>query len=168
MMKIAILGTGQVGNLIGSKLIEKGHQVMMSGRAANNESGLTFVTNNPPGTASYDTSDAASRYADIILNATNGRFALEALKLADTDFADKILIDVANPLDFTANPPTLIPEFANTCSLGESIQNRYPKARVVKTLNMMGMVLGVNPMQLNKADHSLFMAGDDQTAKTHT
>lgn len=48
-MKIAILGTGQVGNLIGSRLIEKGHQVMISGRVANNESGLTFVKNNPPG-----------------------------------------------------------------------------------------------------------------------
>ncbi len=164
-MKIAILGTGLVGSLIGSRLIEKGHQVMMGGRAANNESGLTFVKNNPPRTASYGTFDAASRYADIIFNATNGRFALEALHLADTDFADKILIDVANPLDFTANPPTLIPEFANTSSLGESIQSRYPKARVVKTLNMMGMALAVNPTQLNQGDHSLFLAGNDQAAK---
>ena len=167
-MKIAILGTGQVGNLIGSRLIEKGHQVMMGGRVANNESGLTFVKNNPPGTARYGTFDAVSRDADIIFNATNGRFALEALKLADTDFADKILIDVANPLDFTANPPTLIPEFANTSSLGEAIQSRYPKARVVKTLNTLGMVLAVNPTQLNQGDHSLFVAGNDQAAKTET
>lgn len=165
-MKIAILGTGQVGNLIGSRLIEKGHQVMISGRVANNESGLTFVKNNPPGTASYGTFDAAPRYADIIFNATNGRFALEALKLADTDFADKILIDVANPLDFTVNPPTLIPEFANSSSLGESIQSRYPKARVVKTLNTLGMALAVNPTQLNQGDHSLFVAGNDKAAKT--
>jgi predicted dinucleotide-binding enzyme len=164
-MKIAILGTGQVGNLIGSRLIEKGHQVMMGGRAANNESGLMFVKSNPTGTASYSTFDAVSRDADIIFNATNGRFALEALNLADTDFADKILIDVANPLDFTANPPKLIPEFANTSSLGESIQSRYPKARVVKILNTLGMVLAVNPMQLNQGDHSLFVAGNDQAAK---
>ena len=88
-MKIAIMGTGLVGNLIGSRLIEKGHQVMMSGRAANNESGLTFVKNNPPGTASYGTFNAAPRYADIIFNATNGRFALEALKLADKNAAQK-------------------------------------------------------------------------------
>ncbi len=165
-MKIAILGTGLVGNLIGSRLIEKGHQVMMSGRAANNESGSTFVKNNPSGTASYATFDAASRYADIIFNATKGQFSLEALKLANTDFADKILIDVANPLDFTANPPTLIPEFANTFSLGEAIQSRYPKARVVKTLNTLGMVLAVNPTQLNQGDHSLFVAGNDNAAKT--
>jgi len=38
-MKIGILGTGQVGNLIGSRLIENGHQVMMGGR----ESKKTFM-----------------------------------------------------------------------------------------------------------------------------
>src|SRR5258708_3707655 len=164
-MKIAILGTGLVGSLIGSRLIKKSAQVRMGRRPANNGSGLTFVKNNPPRTASFGTFDAASRYADIIFNATNGRFALEALNLADTDFAEKIEIDVANPLDFTTNPPTLIPEFANTSSLGESIQSRYPKARVVKTLNMMGMALAVNPTQLNQGDHSLFLAGNDQAAK---
>ncbi len=42
-MKIGILGTGEVGNLLGSRLIENGHQVMMGGREANNQKGLDFV-----------------------------------------------------------------------------------------------------------------------------
>jgi len=165
-MKIGILGTGQVGNLIGSRLIENGHQVMMGGRESKNEKGLDFVKSNSPENASYGTFAEASGFGEIIFNATNGRFALDALKLANTDFAGKVIIDVANPLDFSTKPPTLIAEYANTNSPGEAIQNHFPKAKVVKTLNTMGMVLAVNPKQLNEGDHSLFVSGNDEDAKT--
>jgi predicted dinucleotide-binding enzyme len=167
-MKIGILGTGQVGDLIGSRLIEKGHQVMMGGREANNPKGLDFVKKHDSENASYGTFEEASNFGDIIFNATNGRFVLEALKLAYTDFEGKIIIDVANPLDFTTKPATLISEFANTNSIGESIQNQYPKAKVVKTLNTLGMALAVNPKQLNNGDHSIFVSGNDENAKTRT
>jgi predicted dinucleotide-binding enzyme len=166
-MKVAILGTGQVGNLIGSKLIETGHQVMMGGREANNQKGLGFVKNNSEN-ASYGTFAEAASFGEIIFNATNGKFGLDALKLMNTDLAEKIIIDVANPLDFSTKPPTLIPEFANTNSIGESIQNLFPKAKVVKTLNTLAMALAVNPRQLNNGDHSLFVAGNDENAKTKT
>ena len=167
-MKIGILGTGQVGNLIGSRLIENGHQVMMGGRESKNEKGLDFVKTHSSANAFYGTFEEASDFGGIIFNATNGRFALEALKLAHADLAGKIIVDVANPLDFSTKPPTLIPEFANTNSIGESIQNHFPKASVVKTLNTMGMELAVNPNQLNKGDHSLFIAGNDENAKART
>jgi predicted dinucleotide-binding enzyme len=167
-MKIGILGTGQVGNLIGSRLIENGHQVMMGGRESNNDKGLNFVKNNSSNNAFYGTFKEASDFGEIIFSATNGRFSLEALKLANTDFADKIIIDVANPLDFSTTPPTLIAEFANTNSIGESIQNHFQKAKVVKTLNTLGMVLAVNPRQLNNGDHSIFISGNDAKAKTET
>ncbi|MFH7000164.1 NADPH-dependent F420 reductase [Flavobacterium sp. FlaQc-57] len=166
-MKIGILGTGQVGNLIGSRLIENGHQVMIGGREANNERGLAFLKNNSEN-ASYGTFEEASFFGEIIFNATNGRFALDALKLCNTDFEGKIIIDVANPLDFSTKPPTLIPEFANTNSIGESIQNLFPKAKVIKTLNTLGMALAVNPKQLNDGDHSVFVAGNDENAKIKT
>jgi 8-hydroxy-5-deazaflavin:NADPH oxidoreductase len=167
-MKIGILGTGEVGNLIGSRLIENGHQVMMGGREAYNQKGLDFVSKYSSENASYGTFADASRFGEIIFNATNGRHALEALKLANSDFAGKIIIDVANPLNFSTKPPTLIPEFANTNSLGESIQNNFPNAKVVKTLNTLGMALAVNPRQLNNGDHSIFVSGNDESAKTRT
>src|SRR5258708_39609050 len=167
-MKIGILGTGEVGNLLGSRLIENGHEIMMGGREANNQKGLDFVNKHSSENASYGTFAEASGFGEIIFNATNGRFALEALKLANTDFAGKVIIDVANPLDFSTKPPTLIPEFANTNSIGESIQNHFPKAKVVKTLNTVGMVLAVNPRQLNNGNHSLFVSGNDKSAKTKT
>src|SRR5438874_3213669 len=147
IMKIGILGTEEVGNLLGTRLIENGHQVMMGGREAHNPKGSDFVRKHSSENASYGTFTEASVFGEIIFNATNGRFALEALKLANTDFEGKIIIDVTNPLDFTTTPPTLISEFANTNSVGESIQHQYPKAKVVKTLNTLGMALAVKPQQ---------------------
>jgi 8-hydroxy-5-deazaflavin:NADPH oxidoreductase len=167
-MKIGILGTGEVGNLLGSRLIENGHQVMMGGREANNQKGFDFVSKHSSENASYGTFADASGFGEIIFNATNGRFSIRALKLANTDFAGKIIIDVANPLDFTTNPPILIPEFANKNSIGESIQNDFPKAKVVKALNTLGMALAVNPKHLNNGDHSIFISGNDESAKTRT
>ena len=55
---------------------------------------------------------------------------------------------------------------ANTNSLGESIQHNFPNAKVVKTLNTLGMALAVNPKQLNNGDHSIFVSGNDESAKT--
>ncbi|HMH32075.1 MAG TPA: NAD(P)-binding domain-containing protein [Puia sp.] len=167
-MKIGILGTGEVGNLLGSRSIENGHQVMMGGREVNNQNGLDFANKHSSENASYGTFAEASNFGEIIFNATNGRFALEALKLANTDFTGKIIIDVANPLDFSTKPPTLIPHFANTNSIGESIQNNFPNAKVVKTLNTLGMALAVNPKQLNNGDHSIFVSGNDESAKIRT
>src|SRR5438046_9239644 len=101
-MKIGILGTGEVGNLLGSRLIENGHEIMMGGRQASNPKGLDFVKKNS--SASYGTFADASGFGEIIFNATNGRFSLAALKLAGTDFSGKVIIDVANPLDFSTSP----------------------------------------------------------------
>jgi predicted dinucleotide-binding enzyme len=53
-------------------------------------------------------------------------------------------------------------------AIGESIQDHFPKARVVKTLNTLGMALAVNPKQLNNGDHSIFVAGNDEEAKVKT
>src|ERR1700704_3100246 len=99
-MKIGIFGTGEVGNLIGSRLIENGHQVMMGGRDAGNTKGLAFVKKHSAENASYGTFADASKFGEIIFNATNGMHAIEALRSANNEFAGKIIIDVANPLDF--------------------------------------------------------------------
>ena len=66
-----------------------------------------------------------------------------ALAGAD-NLAGKVLVDIANPLDFSAGfPPTL--SVKDTDSLGEQVQRAYPDARVVKTLNTMNADLMVHP-----------------------
>ena len=76
----------------------------------------------------------------------------------------KLLIDVANALDFSEGfPPTLA--VCNTDSLGEQIQREFPKARVVKTLNTMNASMMVSPASLAAGDHTVFVCGDDAGAK---
>lgn len=78
--------------------------------------------------------------------------------------AGKILVDVANPLDFSGGfPPSL--SLANTDSLGEQVQRAFPEARVVKTLNTVNCELMVDPGRLAGGAHSVFVSGDDADAK---
>jgi 8-hydroxy-5-deazaflavin:NADPH oxidoreductase len=76
----------------------------------------------------------------------------------------KVLIDVANPLDFSHGvPPTLF--ISNTESLAERIQLTYPETKVIKALNTMNAALMVNPDRLAGGDHHVFVSGDDSRAK---
>jgi hypothetical protein len=100
----------------------------------------------------------------MIVNATSGSASLEALRsVGEVLLADKILIDVANPLDFSTGTLTLL--VCNTDSLGEQIQRAFPRARVVKTLNTVNATVMVEPAQVANGDHHLFLSGNDPDAK---
>lgn len=163
-MNIAVFGTGTVGNTIGSKLIELGHKVMMGSRTASNEKAQAFVTKHM-GKASSGTFENAAAFGEIIFNCTSGLGSIEALQLAgESNLNGKIIIDIANPLDFSKGmPPSLSP--VNTNSLGEEIQKTFPSTKVVKALNTIWCGLMVNPAMINAADHSTFISGDDADAK---
>ncbi len=76
----------------------------------------------------------------------------------------KVLLDIANPLDFSNGmPPSLSP--VNTDSLGEQIQRRFPNLKVVKSLNTMNTNLMVRPSLL-QGDHNVFVCGNDEGAKS--
>ena len=163
-MKIAVLGTGNVGDTIGSKLIELGHTVMMGSRTSDNEKGKAFVAKHT-GKASLGTFADATAFGELIFNCTAGVGSLEALKIAgEKNLSGKIMIDISNPLDFSKGmPPTL--SVVNTTSLGEEIQKSFPQTKVVKALNTMWCGLMVNPAMINGGDHSTFISGNDTDAK---
>ncbi len=164
MKKIAILGTGMVGNTIGTKLISLGHAVMMGSRTENNEKAHDWAKNNGS-LASHGTFSDAAASAEIIFNCTSGQVSLEALQLAGREnLQGKILVDLANPLDFSKGmPPSLT--ICNTDSLGETIQRQFTDVKVVKTLNTLNCELMVNPGLLNDPGN-LFICGNDNEAKT--
>lgn len=89
---------------------------------------------------------------------------MAALEHAGADnLADKVLLDIANPLDFSAGfPPSLLVK--DTDSLGEQVQRAFPKTRVVKSLNTMTAALMVEPAGLGESS-SVFVSGDDAEAK---
>ncbi len=163
-MKIAVLGTGNVGDTIGSKLIEMGHSIMMGSRTADNEKANAFVTKHN-GKASAGTFADAAEFGEIIFNCTAGLGSIVAFTMAgEKNLNGKIIVDIANPLDFSNGmPPSL--SIVNTNSLGEEIQKLFPQTKVVKALNTMWCGLMVNPAMINGGDHSTFICGNDGDAK---
>jgi hypothetical protein len=164
-MKIAVLGTGMVGQALASKLLSLGHQVMMGGREAKNDKAEAWAKAAGP-SASYGTFAEAAAFGDMAILATLGSASLAAAKLAGNDLLKgKVLIDVTNPLDFSKGmPPILIPELSNSTSLGEEIQKALPDVHVVKALNTMSNALMINPA-LVPGEHDVFVCGDDPDAK---
>ena len=162
-MKIGILGTGMVGKTIASKLVELGHEVRMGSRAAGNENAVAWATEAGEGASEGAFADAAG-FGEIVFNCTAGVASLDALKAAgDTNLAGKLLIDVANPLDFSHGmPPSL--SVCNTDSLGERIQRAFPATRVVKALNTVNCDVMVEPARV-PGEHIVFVCGNDAEAK---
>lgn len=163
-MKIAVFGTGMVGDTIGSKLAELGHLVMMGSRTKDNEKAKAFVAKHSKNASTGKFADAAS-FAEIIFNCTKGIASIDALKMAgEKNLNGKIIVDISNPLDSSKGmPPSLA--ISNTNSLGEEIQKTFPQAKVVKTLNTMWCGLMVNPAMINGGDHNVFVSGNDASAK---
>jgi 8-hydroxy-5-deazaflavin:NADPH oxidoreductase len=165
-VNLAILGTGMVGSTIGARLIELGHSVMIGSRSHNNEKAAEWVKT-AGAKASQGTFAEAAKFGEVIFNCTNGAVSLEALKLAgEENLSGKLLIDVANPLDFSKGmPPSLA--FCNTDSLGEQIQNAFPSSRVVKALNTMNCEVMVHPERV-PGNHNVFISGNDAEAKSQS
>jgi predicted dinucleotide-binding enzyme len=162
-MRIGVLGTGVVGQTLASRLVQLGHAVCMGARAAGNEKAAGWVRAAGRGASQGTFADAAA-HGEMVFNCTAGMVSLEALRLAgERNLDGKILVDVANPLDFSAGmPPTL--SVSNTDSLAEQIQRTFPRAKVVKTLNTMNASIMVNP-GLVPGDHDVFVSGNDADAK---
>jgi len=174
-MKVGVLGTGAVGRAVAGKLAELGHDVVVGTRSVDRTMAHaeTDYMGNPPfsawqkghATVRLATFAQAATHGEIVVNATAGTASLDALKAAGArNLAGKILIDIANPLDFSKGmPPSL--SVCNTDSLGEQIQRAFPKARVVKTLNTVNNLLMVNPNLVARGDHDVFVSGNDPDAK---
>lgn len=162
-MKIGILGTGMVGQTLGSKLVQLDHDVKLGARSAANEKAMTWVQANGPRASQGDFA-AAAAFGEVLFNCTSGASSLDALRAAGAEnLKGKILIDVANPLDFSHGmPPRLT--VCNDDSLGEQIQRAFPEARVVKSLNTMNCALMINP-GLVPGSHDVFVCGDDPAAR---
>jgi predicted dinucleotide-binding enzyme len=162
-MQIGVLGTGIVGSTIGNALIAAGQHVMMGSRSKGNAKAVAWASK-AGASASEGTFRDTAAFGEALFNCTAGMASLDALEQAGREnLSGKILIDLANPLDFSKGmPPTLT--VCNTDSLGEQIQRQFPECRVVKTLNTMNCNVMVNPA-LVPGDHNVFLGGNDAAAK---
>ena len=161
-MRIAVIGTGHAGRTLAKGFQRTGHDVVV-------------------GTRDPDTTGAREEWlgldvplaalgmvaadADLVVNATNGQASLAALGEVGSDhLAGKVILDVANPLDFSEGfPPTLTVK--DTDSLAEQIQRAFPEARVVKSLNTVTAAVMVDPSTVGDGDTTVFVAGDDEEGR---
>jgi NADPH-dependent F420 reductase len=174
-MKIAVLGTGMVGQAHAGKLAKLGHQVFMGTNDVRKTEAKTKIDQmSRPGIGLWleanhnvklATFSRAAGSGDLVINALSGQVSLKILQGIKSNLDGKILIDIANPLDFSKGTPPFL-SVSNTNSLGEQIQQALPKTLVVKAFNTTNASVQVDPHALSEADHHLFLAGDDKAAKT--
>ncbi|MCX4982746.1 NADPH-dependent F420 reductase [Streptomyces sp. NBC_00572] len=160
-MKIAVLGTGDVGRRLATKLVSLGHQVAMGSRTADNAEAVKWADEHGGGHGTF--ADAAAS-AELVVNATGGLVSLAVLESVGPDkLRGKVVLDVSNALDFSEGfPPKVVTPDGG--SVAEQLQKAFPEARVVKTLNTMTNTVMVEPGRV-PGHHNVFLSGDDEDAK---
>jgi 8-hydroxy-5-deazaflavin:NADPH oxidoreductase len=161
-MRIAVIGTGHAGRTLAQGFQRTGHDVVVGTR----DPDATRVRDEWVGLdVPLASLGMVAADADLVVNATNGQASLAALGEVGSDhLAGKVILDVANPLDFSQGfPPTL--SVKDTDSLAEQIQRAFPDARVVKSLNTVTAAVMVDPSTVGDGDTTVFVAGDDQDAR---
>ncbi|MFC9386208.1 NADPH-dependent F420 reductase [Streptomyces venezuelae] len=183
-MKIAVLGTGEVGRRLATKLVSLGHEVTMGSRTADNPEAAKWAEEHgggatggtggeanggtgagpASGSAAHGTFADAAAPAELVVNATGGLVSLAVLESVGADgLRGKVVVDVSNGLDFSEGfPPKVVTPDGG--SVAEQLQKAFPEARVVKTLNTMTNTVMVDPGRV-PGHHNVFLSGDDEEAK---
>jgi predicted dinucleotide-binding enzyme len=151
-----------VGEALGTKFVQLGHEVKMGSRTANNESPAKWAKG-AGAKASQGTFGEAAESGELIFICLKGTAFLDVAKtLNPAALAGKVLVDVSNPLDFSQGmPPSLA--ICNTSSLGEAVQKAAPSAKVVKTLNIVNCDVMVDPAK--GGNPTMLLCGNDAAAK---
>jgi len=164
-MKVAVLGSGPVGQTLAAGFLKHKHQVVLGTRSPGDKDIQEWAEKTRG--ARVSTFAEAARFGDIITLAVLGRVVENAIRLAEPqNLAGKTVIDVNNPIS-DAPPIKGVLQFTTgpNESLGEKIQALIPQAHVVKAFNSVGSVRMVNP-QFEQGTPTMFLCGDDEGAKS--
>jgi 8-hydroxy-5-deazaflavin:NADPH oxidoreductase len=180
-MKIAIFGTGMVGQTLAAALVSKGHSIIIGTRDV--QKSLATSAPNGFGMPAFGTwwkantqintqlqiatfAEAAAN-TELLINATSGAVVIDILKnVPKSSYDKKVMIDAANALDFSKGmPPRVSIVDTAGASIGERLQEAYPGLKVVKALNTITAFAMLNPSLVPGGDSTLFMCGNDADAK---
>lgn len=163
-MKVAILGSGIVGQVLGKAFIAEEHEVMLGTRDPAKKEVVQWKKDNPK--ANTGTFDETAKFGELIVLAVAGGVAEDVIRMAGVDnFSGKVVIDATNPI---ANEPPVngvlrfFTDFDE--SLMEKIQRIVPEAKLVKAFNSVGNALMYKPV-LKGGTPSMFICGNDDEAK---
>jgi predicted dinucleotide-binding enzyme len=163
-MKIGIIGSGIVGQVLAKAFISEGNEVMLGTRNTAKEEVVKWQEQNQ--SASIGTFDETATFGELLVLATGGAVTEDAIKLAGVEnFSGKTVIDTTNPI--APEPPAkgVIKYFTDINeSLMERIQQLLPEANVVKAFNSVGNALMYKP-SLKGQVPTMFICGNNIEAK---
>jgi len=165
-MKVGIIGSGQVGQTLARAFKSEGYDVMLGTRNTSKENAVQF---NNESKIDVGTFDETAKFGDIVVLATKGTGAEDAVKLAGIEnLANKIIIDTTNPIA-DAPPSNGVLHFTTSLenSLMESLQTLAPDAKFVKAFNSVGNALMYKP-RLDSTPTMFICGNDDEAKKTVT
>jgi len=161
-MKVAILGSGMVGQTLGIGFAVRGHEVVLGTRDPAHEK-LVAWRKAAGGRARAAPFAEAAAFGEVAVLATLWSGTRSALELAGPDnLRGKVVVDVTNPLDFSSGGPRLAVGWSD--SGGEQVQRLLPGARVVKAWNIVTAATMVSP-EREEGIPDMWIAGDDADAK---
>jgi predicted dinucleotide-binding enzyme len=165
MKKVAVLGSGQVGDALSNGFLKHGHAVM---RATREPQKLQAWKASATGEALVGTYEQAAAWGEIVVLAVKGLVAAEVLdQCGAANLAGKTVIDTTNPI--AGEPPDhgVIRYFTGANeSLMERLQKQVPAAHFVKAFNSVGNAFMVNPSF--EVTPTMFICGNDTGAKQET
>ncbi|MDN4613777.1 NAD(P)-binding domain-containing protein [Leifsonia sp. F6_8S_P_1B] len=170
-MRVGLLGTGPMTSALGRRLLDAGHGVVIGSREperaaalaaelASERGGGAAGTVARPVAVGGDHREAAR--SDAVIVAVADAVALDVVAALADELADRIVIDLGNPLapGDPLEPGYWESRFAGGPSLAERLAAAAPGARVVKAFNTVYAELlagGGRPQT--------FIASDDEEAK---
>lgn len=156
-MRIAVIGTGNMGTGLGKQFAEAGHEVIVGSRDADRAKQKAAEI----GAAGAGTYADALEGADALLLAVNW-WDLESVLSQVGDVDGKILIDCTNP--YTDNTYSQHADLGGM-SAAQVIQEKLPGARVVKGWNHVFAEIANSSPDFGGVAASVFLASDDDEAK---
>jgi len=163
MSKIAVLGSGQVGQVLADGLLRYGHEVM---RGTREPSKLGEWKASAGAKAHTGTFAEAAKWGDSVLLAVKGTAAEAVVELAGLEnLAGKTVMDATNPIADGAPDNGVLRYFTDINeSLMERLQKKAKDAHFVKVFSCVGNAFMVNP-KLPGGPPTMFICGNDKGAK---
>ncbi len=157
-MRIAIIGSGNIGSVLARRLSQAGHAICFASRTPDSER-IAAIIADCPGRCEAAYLETAIIAADVVIYAAPYEQA-QTLLASVENFHGAVLIDCTNPLNATFDG------LQTECdeSAAEQIAALAPTARVVKSFNTTSVATLADPLYDSHAA-TQFYCGDDAEAK---
>ena len=161
-MKVGVLGSGLVAQVLAAGFLKHGHAVMVGTRSPDKLA--DWQARHPAGTVGSFAGAAA--FGEVLVLAVKGAVAEEVLRQAGAaNLAGKTVMDACNPIADAPPVKGVLPYFTGPNeSLMERLQAAFPTARLVKAFSCVGNGQMVNP-SFREGRPTMFICGNDPAAK---